>query len=97
MSDWFRSLSVLGIAFGFLHDALERSAAQAAQLAAVGGTVADVTSSGQVVLWGFMLALVSLIGAMLLSIYKPRGLTPWGRRESDLGVGSAPREKVRFA
>jgi hypothetical protein len=74
------SFAVLGIAFGFLHDALERSAEQAAQLASVGGTVADVTSSGQVVLGGFLLALVSLIGAMLLSIYKPRGMTPLGRR-----------------
>jgi hypothetical protein len=91
------SFAVLGIAFGFLNDALERSAAQAAQLAAVGGAVADVTSSGQVVLWGFVLALVSLIGAMLLSIYKPRGMTPWGRRASDLAVRSAPREKVPLA
>lgn len=74
------SFAVLGIAFGFLHDALERSAAEAADLAAVGGTVADITSSGQVVLGGFTLALVSLVGAMLLSIYKPRGMTPWGLR-----------------
>ena len=91
------SFAVLGIAFGFLHDALERSAAQAAQLAAVGGTVADVTSSGQVVLWGFVLALLSLIGAMLLSIYKPRGMTPRGRRERDLDIRSTPRERVPFA
>jgi hypothetical protein len=73
------SFAVLGIAFGFLHDALERAAAEAADLAAVGGAVADVTSSGQVVLGGFMLALVSLVGAMLLSLYKPRGMTPWAR------------------
>jgi hypothetical protein len=83
------SFAVLGIAFGFLHDALERSASQAADLAAVGGTVADITSSGQVVLGGFVLALVSLVGAMLLSLYKPRGVTPWGRRSEPARVAAA--------
>lgn len=89
------SFAILGIAFGFLHDALERSAAEAAHLATVGGAVSDVDSSGQVVLWGFTLALVSLIGAMLLSLYKPRGMTWWGRRQNPrqarLEPGGAPR------
>ena len=78
------SFSVLGIAFGFLHDALEHAAAQAAQLATVGGSVADISGSGRVVVGGFMLALVSLVGAMLLSVYKPRGLTSLGRRWQNL-------------
>lgn len=88
------SFAILGIAFGFLHDALERSAAQAAHLAEVGGTVAEIGSSGEVVLWGFVLALVSLIGAMLLSLYKPRGMTWWGRRVD----GARPRnpDQVRL-
>lgn len=87
------SFAVLGIAFGFLHDALVRAAAQAAQLAATGGAMADITTSGRVVVAGFMLALVSLVGAMLLSLYKPRGLTPWGRRTNPEQARLATRAK----
>jgi hypothetical protein len=69
------SVGVIVMASGFLHDALERAAAQAAQLTMTGGTAAELTGAADVVLWGFATSLLSLIGAMLLSLYKPGGVT----------------------
>lgn len=76
------SVTVLVMAFGFLHDAVVTAAAQAARLAATGGTVERIDGHSHVVLWGFTTALFSLLAAMLLSLYKPGGQTPRGRRTS---------------
>lgn len=67
------AVGILVMAFGFLHDALERAAHEAAALAAVGGTAAQISGASDVVLWGFGVALLSLVGALLLSLYKPGG------------------------
>jgi hypothetical protein len=69
------AVGILAMAFGFLHDALEHAADEAAALAAIGGTPAQISGATDVVLWGFGVALVSLIGALLLSLYKPGGRT----------------------
>ncbi|WP_228813814.1 PDR/VanB family oxidoreductase [Nocardia otitidiscaviarum] len=74
------AVAILVMAFGFLHNALETAAAQAAVLADTGGTPADLTAAADVALWGFAASAVSLIGAVLLSLYKPGGTTPWGRK-----------------
>jgi hypothetical protein len=74
------SVTVLVMAFGFLHDAVVAAAEQAAHLAATGGTVAQIDGHTDVVFWGFTTALFSLLAAMLLSLYKPGGRTPLGRR-----------------
>lgn len=73
-------VGVIVLAFGFLHGALVSAAEQAAQLAAAGGTTADLTGVSDVVFWGFATSLLSLVGAMLLSLYKPGGKTKRGRR-----------------
>jgi hypothetical protein len=67
------AVGILVMAFGFLHDALERAAHEAAALAAIGGTAAQISGASEVVLWGFGVALLSLVGALLLSLYKPGG------------------------
>jgi hypothetical protein len=67
------AVGILVMAFGFLHDNLERAGDEAAALATTGGTVADVSGSADVVLWGFGCAMLSLVGALLLSLYKPGG------------------------
>ena len=67
------AVGILVMAFGFLHDALERAAHEAAALAAAGGTAAQISGASDVVLWGFGVALLSLVGALLLSLYKPGG------------------------
>ena len=64
---------ILIMAFGFLHDSLESAATQAEHLAAAGGSAAQITNASDVVLWGFGCAALSLIGALLLSLYKPGG------------------------
>ncbi|WP_280355573.1 PDR/VanB family oxidoreductase [Nocardia otitidiscaviarum] len=74
------AVAILVMAFGFLHNALETAAAQAAVLADAGGTPADLTAAADVALWGFAASAVSLIGAVLLSLYKPGGTTRWGRK-----------------
>lgn len=74
------AVGILFVAFGFLHDALERAAEQAAHLAEIGGTPKELTAAADVSLWGFGGALLCLIGAVLLSLYKPGGRTPRGRR-----------------
>jgi hypothetical protein len=68
------------MAFGFLHSALENAGEQAAHLAATGGTTTQLTGVTHVVLWGFVGALLGLIAATLLSLYKPGGKTRRGRR-----------------
>lgn len=82
------SLTILVMAFGFLHDATVAAAEQAAHLAATGGTVAEIDGNSDVVLWGFTTALFNLVAAMLLSLYKPGGMTPRGRR-----TAAGPRRK----
>ena len=46
---------------------------EAAALATIGGTAADIRGASDVVLWGFGCAMPSLVGALLLSLYKPDG------------------------
>jgi hypothetical protein len=67
------AVGILVMAFGFLHDNLERAGHEATALATTGGTVADVSGSANVVFWGFGCAMLSLVGALLLSLYKPGG------------------------
>ncbi len=67
------AVGILVMAFGFLHDNLESAAHEAAVLAATGGTAAQISGASDVVLWGFGVALLSLVGALLLSLYKPGG------------------------
>ena len=69
------AVGILVVAFGFLHDALERAGHEAAALATIGGTAADISGASDVVLWGFGCAMLSLVGALLLSLYKPDGRT----------------------
>ena len=69
------AVGILVVAFGFLHDALERAGHEAAALATIGGTAADISGASDVVLWGFRCAMLSLVGALLLSLYKPDGRT----------------------
>lgn len=86
------SIGILVMAFGFLHDALESAAGQAARLAATGGGPSGIDAAADVVFWGFGVALLSLVGALLLSLYKPGGRTRWGRRA--LRERSASRAKA---
>ncbi|GAB2660417.1 PDR/VanB family oxidoreductase [Nocardia goodfellowii] len=74
------AVSILFMAFGFLHDALERAHQQAMRLAADGGTTAELTADADVAFWGFGTSLLGLVAAMLLSLYKPGGRTRHGRR-----------------
>ncbi|RZQ64906.1 oxidoreductase [Amycolatopsis suaedae] len=74
------------MAFGFLHDALEDAGEQAARLVATGGTAAQLTGTADVVFWGFGSSVLSLVGALLLSLYKPGGRTPRGRRKRQPGL-----------
>lgn len=82
------AVGILIMAFGFLHDSLERAGQEAAVLAAAGGTAAQLTHTADVVLWGFGVAMLSLIGALLLSLYKPGGRTKRGRRLAAAGQRS---------
>ncbi|SEH73744.1 hypothetical protein SAMN04489835_3479 [Mycolicibacterium rutilum] len=66
---------ILMMAFGFLHDSLERVGAEATQLAARGAATAHLSGTADVVLWSFGCALLGLIAALLLSLYKPGGRT----------------------
>ncbi|TWF76017.1 ferredoxin-NADP reductase [Pseudonocardia hierapolitana] len=75
------SVAILVMAFGFLHDALESAGEQAARLAAAGGGPDGIDAAADVVFWGFGVALLSLVAALLLSLYKPGGRTRWGRRK----------------
>jgi hypothetical protein len=69
------AVGILVMAFGFLLDALVRAGEEAAALAATGGTAAQLSGAADVVLWGFGCAMLSLVGALLLSLYKPGGRT----------------------
>jgi hypothetical protein len=73
------AVGILVMAFGFLHDALERAAHEAATVATFGGTAAEISVASDIVLWGFGCAFLSLIGALLLSLYKPGGRIERGR------------------
>ena len=84
------AVGILILAFGFLHTNLENAAHQAAWLAETGGTAAQLTTASDVVLWGFGCAALSLVGAVLLSLYKPGGRTRRGRRLAQ--ASSRPRE-----
>lgn len=76
------SVGILVMAFGFLHDAVEAAAEQSEQLLRTGGTVAQIGAHADVALWGFATALLSLVAALLLSLYKPGGTTRRGRRQA---------------
>jgi hypothetical protein len=67
------AVGILMMAFGFLHDNLERAGRHAAALAETGGAAAQLSAASDVVLWGFSCATLSLVGALLLSLYKPGG------------------------
>jgi hypothetical protein len=84
------AVGILIMAFGFLHDNLEDAAGQAEQLAATGGRAAQITTASDVVLWGFGCAALSLVGALLLSLYKPGGRIRIGRRTFRLRAIRAP-------
>jgi hypothetical protein len=84
------AVAILIMAFGFLHDSLERAGHEAAELAATRGTAAQLSGASDVVLWGFSLAMLSLVGALLLSLYKPGGRTRRGRRLTT----AAPRPRA---
>lgn len=76
------SVAILVMAFGFLHDAVVAGVEESERLLRTGGTVAQIGAHADVVLWGFTVALLSLVGALLLSLYKPGGKTPRGRRQA---------------
>ena len=82
------AVGILMMAFGFLHESLETAGAQAAALAATGGAAAQLSGASDVVLWGFGCAMLSLVGALLLSLYKPGGRTRRGRRLAAAGAPS---------
>ena len=79
------AVGILFMAFGFLHDSLERAGHEAAALTATGGTAAQLSGTSDVVLWGFGCAMLSLVGTLLLSLYKPGGATRRGRRLAAAG------------
>ncbi len=79
------AVGILVMAFGFLHDSLERAGEEAAALAVTGGNAAQLSGAADVVLWGFGCAMLSLVGALLLSLYKPGGATRRGRRLAAAG------------
>ncbi|MGH8794716.1 MAG: PDR/VanB family oxidoreductase [Stackebrandtia sp.] len=83
------SIAILIAAFAFLHSALESAAEQAAHLAETGGSVAQIDGAVDVVFWGFGVAMLNLVAAMLLSLYKPGGKTRRGRR---LSAAGSPRQ-----
>lgn len=91
------AVGILVMAFGFLHDSLERAGEEAARLATTGGTVAHISGAAEVVLWGFGCALLSLVGALLLSLYKPGGRTRRGRRLAAAAHRSSAVPKVAAA
>lgn len=74
------SLVILFSAFTWIHGPLEAAAAEAEHLAATGGSPADLTTSPVLIAAGFGFAFGQLLVAMLLSLYKPGGRTPLGRR-----------------
>ncbi|GAB2673201.1 PDR/VanB family oxidoreductase [Kribbella swartbergensis] len=74
------SFAILASAFAYVEDSVGAVIEQAEHLAVTGGTTDQLGNSGGVVFAGFGLPLLSLVAAMLLSLYKPGGKTRWGRR-----------------
>jgi ferredoxin-NADP reductase len=83
------SIAILLSAFAFVEDSLGAVIEEAEQLALTGGTAADLGTGTSVVFAGFGLPLLSLLAAMLLSLYKPGGKTRRGRRQA-----AGPQVKV---
>jgi hypothetical protein len=52
---------------------------------AAGSGAQKPSAAADVVLWGFGVAMLSLVGALLLSLYKPGGRTTRGRRVAAAG------------
>ncbi|WP_350281377.1 PDR/VanB family oxidoreductase [Kribbella sp. HUAS MG21] len=77
------SFAILLSAFAYVEDSVGAVIEQAEALAASGGSTAELQAGGAVVVAGFGLPLLSLVAAMLLSLYKPGGKTRWGRRSGD--------------
>lgn len=77
------SFAILISAFAYVEDSVGAVIEQAEALAATGGSTAELHADGGVVVAGFGLPLLSLVAAMLLSLYKPGGKTRWGRRQDD--------------
>ncbi|PXX69345.1 hypothetical protein DFR70_1021034 [Nocardia tenerifensis] len=73
-------VAILFVAFGFLHSELEHAAERAERAVAAGATTADFGAAADVALWGFGGSTLSLVVAVLLSVYKPGGKTRRGRR-----------------
>lgn len=74
------SLAILFSAFAFVHISLETLIEEVEHLAATGGTIAQLSDTTNVVFAGFAIPLLSLVAAMLLSMYKPGGRTRRGKR-----------------
>lgn len=77
------SFAILASAFAYVEDSVGAVVEQAEHLALTGGTTEQLAAGGNVVFAGFGLPLLSLVAAMLLSLYKPGGKTKWGRRQTD--------------
>ncbi|NIK56989.1 PDR/VanB family oxidoreductase [Kribbella shirazensis] len=77
------SFAILFSAFAYVEDSVGAVIEQAEALAASGGSTAALEADGGIVFAGFGLPLLSLVAAMLLSLYKPGGKTRWGRRQKD--------------
>lgn len=75
------SFAILASAFAYVEDSVGAVIEKAEHLAATGGTTDQLGAGGGVVFAGFGLPLLSLVAAMLLSLYKPGGKTRWGRRD----------------
>lgn len=86
------SLAILFTAFGFVHDSLESVIEEVEHLAATGAPMTQLGDLTNVVLAGFAVPLLSLVAAMLLSMYKPGGRTSRGQR---LAAAGPPRVKGR--
>lgn len=82
------SLLILFSAFAYVEGSLEAIIEEAKHAAAVGGAVPQ--TSATVVLAGFGVPCLSLVAAMLLSIYKPGGKTRRGKRLSAKPPGGVP-------
>ncbi|GAP46247.1 PDR/VanB family oxidoreductase [Streptomyces azureus] len=86
------SVSILFLAFGWLHDTLETTALDAEHLAETGQSAARLGSSPALVAAGFGFAFLQLLAAVLLSLYKPGGRTRRGRRLLAERRGARSRE-----
>ncbi len=80
------SFAILASAFAYVEDSVGAVIEKAEHLALTGGTTDELAYGGGVVFAGFGLPLLSLVAAMLLSLYKPGGKTRWGRRRTEGNV-----------